>query len=81
MKLKPLIAAAIGISALISITDISFGGEPSDKYPFRVRTAQEAERLPIGTRIAVECRACKTLIDTMADPRKSFRSWYDAQMS
>jgi hypothetical protein len=61
MKLNPVIA----VSALISITDISLGEDPPDKYPLRVKTAQEAEGLPIGTRIAIECMACKTLIDTM----------------
>jgi hypothetical protein len=78
MKLNPFIAAAIGVSALISITVISLGEDPPDKYPVRVKTAQEAERLPIGTRVAVECTTCKTLIDTMADSKKAFLSWYDA---
>ena len=77
-RLNPFVAAAIGVSALISTTDISLGDNPPDQYPIRVKTAQEAERLPIGTRVAVECRTCKTLIDTTVDPRKAFLSWYDA---
>ena len=78
MKLKAFLAAAIGTLAPFSITATSFGDDLPAKYPVRVKTAQEAGRLPIGTRIAVQCRPCKTLIDTTADPRKAFLSWYDA---
>jgi hypothetical protein len=78
MILRPFIAAAIGTLALFSITAISIGDDVTDKYPVLVKTAQEAGRLPIGTRIAIECKPCKTLIDTTVDPRKAFLSWYDA---
>jgi hypothetical protein len=78
MILKPFIAATIGTLALISIADTSFGDDLSAKYPVRIKTAQEAARLPIGTRIAVECKPYKTLIDTTVDPGKTFPSWFEA---
>ncbi len=68
-------AAAI---AFISLPARSFSGEPSGKYPDRIRTRLEAGRLPIGTKVVVECAPCKTLIESAVDPGRTHLAWFDA---
>src|SRR6516225_2059214 len=70
---RPFLAGAVGTLALFSITAASFGDDVTAKYPVPVKTMQEAGRLPIRTRLAVECRPCKTLIDTTVGPGKAFQ--------
>src|SRR5258708_7488033 len=81
MNVRLVIVSAVATLAFISLPARSFGGDQSDKYPDPIKTEQEAGRLPIGTRVAFQCRSCKTLIDTTVDQTKTFLSWYDERQT
>jgi hypothetical protein len=81
MNAKLVIAAGAAALAFALLSARSFGNDPLDKYPVRIKTKQEAAQLPLGMHVALVCKSCKTILDMTTDRGKTYLSWYDSRLT
>jgi hypothetical protein len=47
-----------------------------ESLPNTIRTKQQAEALPIGSKVAMVCAKCKTVLLSEVDQQKGFLAWF-----
>ena len=67
--------------ALISSTGLA--GLPAfphmPDFSTYIRHRQEAEKLPVGTKVALACKTCQAHNIRTVDQKKTFLAWFDAK--
>lgn len=55
---------------------------PSKNWPWEnnthIKSKDQAEKLVVGTKVALACPDCKTVTEQKVDDKKSFLSWFKA---
>lgn len=66
---------ALGLTLAISSTSVA-GFLPD--FSDMIRHRQMAERLPVGTKVALACKKCQGRNIRTVDQKKTFLAWFDA---
>ena len=56
-------------------TGLAAGTNKAVGYP--VKSREEAEQLPVGSKVTLACAKCKTVWNTEVDKKKGFLAWFE----
>ena len=75
---KLLIATMTAVLSSTTLAGLpAFGGLPD--FSTLVRHRAEAEKLPVGTKVALACKKCQGRNIRTVDEKKTFLVWFDAK--
>ena len=76
---KLLIATMTAVLSSTTLAGLpAFGGLPD--FSTLVRHRAEAEKLPVGTKVALACKTCQARNMRTVDEKKTFLAWFDPKM-
>jgi len=74
---KLLIATMTAVLSSTTLAGLpAFGGLPD--FTTLLRHRAEAEKLPVGTKVALGCKVCQGRNIKTVDEKKTFLAWFDA---
>lgn len=73
------ILIAIALLGFTSVTQAAPNIVFPKSYDTVVKSEADAAKLPQGSKIALSCTSCKTLIEKKCDDKKSWRDWFKPQ--
>lgn len=77
LKLLPAIVMRVLISSLGAAGLPPFPHMPD--FSSYIRQREEAERLPVGTKVALACKRCQAHNIRTVDEKKTFLAWFNAK--
>lgn len=82
MKTSSFKSSALAFTALMLVAFTShaapgFHGNPD--FPVAIKDKAQAEKIVVGTKVAMSCTSCKTLDVKTADESKGFLAWFKAE--
>lgn len=76
---KLLIATMTAVLSSTTLAGLpAFGGLPD--FTTLIRHRAEAEKLPVGTKVALACKTCQARSVRTVDEKKKFLAWFDPKM-
>ncbi len=75
---KPILAAAV-LLGFASISQAAPNLVLPKGYDTVVKSAEQCEKLPAGSKMALSCPDCKTLIEKEADDKKGWAAWFKGE--
>lgn len=73
------ILAAAALLGLVSISQAAPNLVLPKNYDKVVKSSEECEKLPAGSRVALSCTSCKTLIEKKAEDKKGWAAWFKGE--
>jgi hypothetical protein len=61
----------------VASTSLATGINQAVGHP--VKSREEAERLPVGSRVTLACATCKTVWTTEVDKKNGFLAWFEPE--
>ena len=81
LTMKSLISldwiAAVAIASILAAASNGLAAGTNQETGRPVKSHQEAERLPVGSRVTLACATCKTVWNTEVDRKKGFLAWFE----
>src|SRR5438309_627417 len=69
------VGIAMAFILAVASTGLAAGSNQAVGHP--VKSRQEAERLPVGSKVTLACATCKTVWNTEVDKKKGFLAWFE----
>jgi len=67
--------AGVAIASIIASNGLAAGTNQAVGHP--VKSRQEAERIPLGSKVTLACATCKTVWNTEIGKKKGFLAWFE----
>jgi hypothetical protein len=70
-------AEGIAVACIFAVasTGLAAGTKKAAGHP--VKSREEAEQLPLGSKVTLACATCKTVWNTEVDKKKGFLAWFE----
>ena len=75
---KPILVA-VALLGFVSIGQTAPNLVLPKNYDTVVTSPEQCEKLPAGSKIALSCTSCKTLIEKNADDKKGWAAWFKGE--
>lgn len=75
MKLTTTLTVT-ALAAVLTLT--AYAGPGPQDFPVRLKSRAEAEKVEVGTKVALACKDCKNIDVKTADEKKGFLGWFAA---